>query len=147
MKRSIFVLLGMGILTVTAPANAVQKCVALDASSTTCTSTPAGGNADWSATCTTNGTSVPIKGIAMCSNQAGAAQYATSDAITTVSSASDTTNVNCWCKMVEPAVSSWVFFNANSSAGNCAGDCSFYCALYARSYSAFRSALFSSLGD
>ena len=145
MKRSIFILLGMGILT--GGAHAVQKCVALDASSTTCTSTPTAGNADWSATCTTDGTSVPIKGIAMCSNQAADAQYGTSDAITTVSSASDTTNLNCWCKMVEPAVSSWVFLGAHASAGSCAYDCSFPCAYFAQGISAFRSALFSSLGN
>jgi len=145
MKRSIFILLGMGILT--GGAHAVQKCVALDASTTTCTSTPANGNADWSATCTTNGTSVPIKGIAMCSNQAADAQYGTSDAIKTVSGTTDTTNVNCWCKMVEPAVSSWVFIGAYSSAGSCASGCSYFCAGSARSVSAFRSALFSSLGN
>ena len=130
-----------------APVHAVQKCVALDASSTTCTSTPTAGNADWSATCTTNGTSVPIKGIAMCSNQKADAQYGTSDVITTVSSTTDTTNVNCWCKMVEPAVSSWVFVYAATSAGYCAFNCSYFCANYARYYSAFRSALFSSLGN
>ena len=145
MKRSIFILLGMGILT--GGAHAVQKCVALDASTTTCTSTPTAGNADWSATCTTNGTSVPIKGIAMCSNQAADAAYGTSDAITTVSSSSDTTNVNCWCKMVEPAVSSWVFIRAGTSAGYCANSCSSFCAFLARNSSAFRSALFSSLGN
>ena len=145
MKRSIFILLGMGILT--GGAHAVQKCVALDASTTTCTSTPTAGNADWSATCTTNGTSVPIKGIAMCSNQAADAAYGTSDAITTVSSSSDTTNVNCWCKMVEPAVSSWVFLYASTSAGYCASACSSGCAGYAQRNSAFRSALFSSLGN
>ena len=131
----------------TAPAFAVQKCVALDASTTTCTSTQAYGNADWSTTCTTNGTSVPIKGIAMCSNQAADAQYGTSDAIKTVSGTTDTTNVNCWCKMVEPAVSSWVFLYANASAGGCAISCSASCAVRARSNSAFRSALFSAISN
>ena len=145
MKRSIFILLGMGILT--GGAHAVQKCVALDSSTTTCTSTPSTGDADWSATCTTNGTSVPIKGIAMCSNQAADAQFGTSDAITTVSSTSDTTNVNCWCKMVEPAVSSWVSLYAYASAGTCAYHCSSICAYRAQGNSAFRSALFSSLGN
>ena len=130
-----------------APAMAVQKCVALDAETTTCTSTPTAGNADWSATCTTNGTSVPIKGIAMCSNQAADATLGTSDAITTVSSDSDATNYHCWCKMVEPAVSSWVFVIASSSAGFCANVCSYRCAHYAQNYSAFRSALFGSLAN
>ena len=130
-----------------APAFAVQKCVALDASTTTCTSTPTSNNADWSTTCKTNGTSVPIKGIAMCSNQAADARYGTSDAITTISSQSDTTNVNCWCKMVEPAVSSWVFLVADSSAGSCVTRCSLYCASNAGGDAAFRSALFGSLAN
>ena len=145
MKRSIFILLGMGILT--GGAHAVQKCVALDASTTTCTSTPANGNADWSATCTTNGTSVPIKGIAMCSNQAADAQYGTSDAIKTVSGTTDTTNVNCWCKMVEPAVSSWVLIYTYTSAGYCAFNCSYNCAWYAQRANAYLYALFGSLAN
>ena len=130
-----------------APVHAVQKCVALDASSTTCTSTPTAGNADWSATCTTNGTSVPIKGIAMCSNQKADATYGTSDAITTISSATDTTNLYCWCKMVEPAVSSWVFISPYTSAGDCARACSVGCAGNAGGIFAFRSALFGSLAN
>ena len=130
-----------------APAIAVQKCVALDSSTTTCRSTVRSGNADWSATCTTNGTSVPIKGIAMCSNQKADAQYGTSDAITTVSSATDTTNIYCWCKMVEPAVSSWVFLNTTASAGGCAYNCSSLCGTAARTLSSFLSALFGSLAN
>ena len=130
-----------------APVHAVQKCVALDASSTTCTSTPTAGNADWSATCTTNGTSVPIKGIAMCSNQKADAQYGTSDAITTVSSTTDTDNIYCWCKMVEPAVSSWVYNDTYTSAGSCEYACSIFCANYVQSVSKFRSAMLSSLAN
>ena len=144
--KKLLTLTSVGAL-LAAPAMAVQKCVALDSSTTTCTSTSTYSKADWSATCTTNSTSVPIKGIAMCSNQAADAQFGTSDAITTISSESDTTNVNCWCKMVEPAVSSWVFLYANASAGGCAISCSASCAVRARSNSAFRSALFGSLAN
>lgn len=125
-------------------ADAATKCVALG-SSTTCTSSPAGNNADWSATCTTGSTSTPIQGIAFCSNQKGSAQYATSSTITTSSTATE--NLNCWCKMVSPAVSSWVFIISRTSADSCAGICSYYCAAGARSYSGFRSAMFSGLGD
>ena len=132
----------------TAPASAVQKCVALNSLASTCTSTPANGNADWSATCaSTTDTSVPIKGIAMCSNQKANAAFGTSDAITTVSSATDTTNVNCWCKMVEPAMSSWVYVHTGTSASYCASNCSGVCADRARNYSAFRRALFGSLAN
>ena len=144
--KKLLTLTAVGVI-LTAPAIAVQKCVALDSSTTTCTSTSAYGNADWSATCTTNGTSVPIKGIAMCSNQKTDARYGTSDAITTVSTVADTSNVNCWCKMVEPAVSSWVFLVADSSAGSCVIRCSLYCASNAGGDAALRSALFGSLAN
>lgn len=145
--KKILTLAALGAI-LTVPAMAVVQCVGLDAESTTCTSTSTYGNADWSATCTTNGTSVPIKGIAMCSNQAADAEYGTSDAITTVSSSSsDTTNVNCWCKMIEPAVSSWVFIRTFMSVGICAYSCSDYCAAYVQNLSAFRSALFGSLAN
>ncbi len=144
--KKLFTITAIGVI-LTSPAMAVQKCVALDSSTTTCTSTSSSGDADWSATCTTNDTSVPIKGIAMCSNQAADAQYGTSDAITTVLGATDTTNLNCWCKMVEPAVSSWVFLSAHTSASLCAKLCSAHCASHARNYSAFRSALFGSISN
>ena len=131
-----------------APAMAVQKCVALNSLASTCTSTPANGNADWSATCaSTPDTSVPIKGIAMCSNQKADAQYGTSDAITTVSSTTDKTNAHCWCKMVEPAVSSWVYLYEAESASSCAYFCSNNCAGYAWRAFAFRYVLFGSLAN
>lgn len=144
--KKILTLAALGAI-LTVPAMAVVQCVGLDASTTTCTSTLLDGKADWSATCTTNGTSIPIKGIAMCSNQKADAEYGTSDAITTVSSSSDTTNVNCWCKMIEPAVSSWGFIRTFVSAGICAYNCSDYCAAYVQNFSEFRSALFGSLAN
>ncbi|MBR2393155.1 MAG: hypothetical protein IKB05_01550 [Alphaproteobacteria bacterium] len=144
--KKLFTITAIGAM-LAAPAIAVQKCVALDSSTTTCRSTVRSGKADWSATCTTNDTSVPIKGIAMCSNEKADAQYGTSDAITTVSSATDTTNIYCWCKMVEPAVSSWVFLNTATSAGNCAHGCSTNCGTAARNLSSFLSALFGSLAN
>ena len=127
-------------------ANAVQKCVALDSSATTCTYVNPGTYVvDWTSTCSTNGTSVPIKGISACSSNAGDAIGDTADALTLASDT--TTHVNCWCKMVSPAVSSWVFDDANASAGDCALSCARYCAFGAANNSDFRSALFSVLGD
>ena len=127
-------------------ANAVQKCVALDSSATTCTyANPGTYVVDWTSTCSTNGTSVPIKGISACSSNAGVAVGNTADALTLASDT--TTHVNCWCKMVSPALSSWVFSHAPASAGNCANLCAFNCASNVAFYSDFRSALFSVLGD
>ena len=145
--KKLLTLTAVGAILAT-PAMAVQKCVAFDASTTTCAATNLTGNADWSATCTTNDTSVPIKGIAMCSNQAEDRKYVTSDAITTVSNTVDSTsNVNCWCKMVEPAVSSWVYINTYSSTSYCVFNCSALCASRAQTSSTYLSALFGSLAN
>lgn len=144
--KKLLTLTAVGAILAT-PAAAVQKCVALDASTTTCTSTSTKGNADWSATCTTNDTSVPIKGIAMCSNQQADTTDGTSDAITTVSSSTDTTNMYCWCKMVEPAVSPWIYVSQTVSASECASLCSYVCAGRIRNNSTYRSVLFGSLAN
>ncbi|MBE6459659.1 MAG: hypothetical protein E7009_01585 [Alphaproteobacteria bacterium] len=137
-----------------APATAVQKCVALDPEHVSCYPTSEEysdfvGKAEWSITCTTNGTSVPIKGIGMCSNQAANDFFDTSEAITTVSSESDMTDRYCWCKMVEPAVSSWVYIGTDVYGGDraCAYGCAASCFDTIYKESGFQSALFGSLAN
>ena len=129
------------------PAMAVTKCVALNSSSTKCTSddTQYQGHTDWAATCTTNGVSTPISGIGICSSTKGASQYTTATELDT-SSTSDN-NKYCWCKMTSPAVSRWVFRLSFTSAGFCARLCALNCAIGVRDFAAFRSALFGSLSD
>ena len=131
-----------------APAVAVQKCVALDSSTATCTPTvQRAGYADWTATCTTEETSVPIAGVAICSNLAGADGDTTTNPLKTVSSGTDTSNVHCWCKMVEPAVSSWVYASTSTSAPLCTSSCSLYCATHILSTPEYRSAMLDSLAN
>ena len=120
-------------------AYAVTKCVKLT-SSTTCTTFSANGS-NWSATCG----GIKIQGVAFCGSQKGGSAGATTESVT-ISSTSDY-NKNCWCKMVSPAVSSWVFNTSTESAGACAYNCAYDCATGARNYSALRSALFSGLSD
>ncbi|MBP3316061.1 MAG: hypothetical protein J6L70_00455 [Alphaproteobacteria bacterium] len=55
-------------------------------------------------------------------------------------------NKYCWCKMLSPAVSSWVFSSNLSDATNCAKYCSEDCATKMAS-SDFRSTMFSTLSD
>ena len=121
------------------PAYAVTKCVKLT-SSTTCTTSSDNGS-NWSATCG----GIEIQGVAFCGSQKGGSAGAKSETVTTSSTSDD--NKNCWCKMVSPAVSSWVFNYSNASAGLCAAYCAGYCANNARNASSFRSALFSGLSD
>ena len=125
------------------PAYAVTKCVKLT-SSTKCTSSSgAVGQSNWSATCG----GIEIQGVAFCGSQDGGSEGKTSETVTT--SPASEYNKNCWCKMVSPAVSSWVFYESSGvSAGSCATTCAYSCATGAgQTNSAFRSALFSGLSD
>ena len=120
------------------PAYAVTKCVKLT-SSTTCTS-PSGsyGQSNWSATCG----DIEIQGVAFCGAQNAGSIGTKSES---VEGAYDY-NTYCWCKMVSPAVSSWVFSYSSPYAYQCADSCAYDC-VRALSNFAFRSALFSGLSD
>ena len=123
------------------PAYAVTKCVKLT-SSTTCTSASVSySQSNWSATCG----GIEIQGVAFCGSQDGGSTGTTSETVTTSSVSDD--NKYCWCKMVSPAVSSWVFYDSYLSTGVCLYGCARYCAVRAQNNSAFRSGLFSGLSD
>ena len=123
------------------PAYAVTKCVKLT-SSTTCTShSGAVGQSNWSATCG----GIEIQGVAFCGSQKGGSIGATTETVTTSSTSNN--NKYCWCKMVSPAVSSWVFGGSAPSTDNCVGGCASSCGYDAQINSTFRSALFSGLSD
>ena len=128
------------------PAMAVTKCVALN-DGTTCTSDDEQyrNHTDWAATCTTNGVSTSISGIGICSSTKGASRHATATELDTSSTVGE--NLNCWCRMISPAVSRWVFLISASSADVCAQGCAFSCAFNAKLIASFRSALFGSLSD
>ena len=125
------------------PAYAVTKCVKLTPSTTCTSSYGATGQSNWSATCG----GIKIQGVAFCGSQKGGSAGATTESVTTSSNPDN--NKYCWCKMVSPAVSSWVFYNyPSTTAGVCATTCAYGCALGAgQTNSAFRSALFSGLSD
>ncbi len=127
------------------PASAVTKCVKLS-SSTTCSQVKPGTYVvDWTSNCTSSGTSVAISGISQCSSTSGSS---VGQKATALKISGGTDDKYCWCKMVSPAVSSWVFFNNYGSASICASACAAYCAnSVAASSASFRSALFSNLSD
>ena len=131
----------------TTGAHAVTKCAALNSSSTTCTSdyVQYQKHTDWAATCTTNGVSTPISGIGICSSTRGRSTGQTATELD-ISSTSDN-NKHCWCKMISPFVSRWVFFGSYPSAGDCDLNCAVPCAYGVTASAEFRSALFGSLSD
>ncbi len=122
------------------PAYAVTKCVKLTPSTTCKSSSGATGQSNWSVTCG----GIEIQGVAFCGSQNGS-YGAKSETVTTSSTSDD--NKHCWCKMVSPAVSSWVFSYSYPYAGTCATSCAGYCASRAQLVSVFRSGLFSGLSD
>lgn len=136
-----------------APVNAVQKCVALNTTDTTCVSTTeivynVKSTVDWTATCTTNGTSVPITGVGVCSSTMMSSGMVLSSIETSRSDDADNGNMfNCWCKMTYPVVSQWVFARSGPEAG-CTYQCASLCALYLQNnFNDVRSNMLSSLGS
>ena len=141
-SKGIF-LLGITIALCT-PASAVTKCVKLSSSTTCSYVNPGTYVVDWTSNCTSSGTSVAISGISQCSSTSGSS---VGQKATALKISGGTDDKYCWCKMVSPAVSSWVFRYASVSASDCANFCANACANAAAYDASFRSALFSGLGD
>lgn len=141
-SKGIF-LLGITIALCT-PASAVTKCVKLSSSTRCSYVNPGDYVVDWTSNCTSSGTSVAISGISQCSSTSGSS---VGQKATALKISGGTDDKYCWCKMVSPAVSSWVFSGGFSSASACAGNCAYYCARSAALSASFPSALFSGLGD
>lgn len=143
--KSKILIAGLICLATIPPASAVTKCVKLS-SLTTCSQVKPGTYVvDWTSNCTSSGTNVAISGISQCSSTSGSS---VGQKATALKISGGTDDKYCWCKMVSPAVSSWVFFNNYVSASICASACAAYCAnSVAASSASFRSALFSNLSD
>ena len=128
------------------PAAAVVKCVALKPGETTCRGPSLSpGTAEWTTTCTTNGTNVPVSGIIGCSSVRGSYVGATVDELPTDVRADET--VYCWCKMTSPAVSKWTYRTSWSDAENCLNYCAPNCANAFWTTDGFSDGMFSSLYD
>lgn len=125
------------------PATAVTKCVKLSPTKTTCTANYSAfrGKSDWTANCTTSGTSVTVQGIGICSSTNGGSKGATADTLDISADAGK--NEYCWCKIISPANSKWVY----QWFGVCPERCSLTCAGQLQSHATFRSALLGSFSD
>ena len=152
------VMLSAILAVVSVPAAAVQKCVALGRG-TTCTapgklSNPPTGKADWELTCTTNRESVTVKGIGVCAGQVGNPTPLDSLTISTCFSTgqcpAEGEAVNCWCRMVSPALSQWVYSGMRyRSESECVNQCAPTCYQYLIDKQELRNRLFgtSTLSD
>lgn len=152
-KLYLLVALTAGVL-VASPAVAVMKCVKLvPNSSYTSTYNSNGYKVDWTA----SSSGVPIVGVSACASTAGTTVGQRASSLTKSSSLES--NKYCWCKMVSPAVSSWVVPEGCTDAQcmfltetNCRQYCAVFCARTGRSDQSsksgdFLNALFSGLSD
>lgn len=114
---------GIAVLTPNAYAN-LTKCVKLSESSGCSLSGGSAnyGTASWSGTCGV----IKTEGIAYCSSQSGASVGATSGSLSV--SVTDSDNKYCWCKMVIPGVSLWIYSTAYLAGTGCYSDCPDSCA-------------------
>ena len=121
------------------PATAVTKCVNFGNVDNKCSSYTTTGGADWSGVC--GGT--PVRGISMCSSTSGSTKGTTAGQI--ARSNTDTNNKYCWCRMISPAISQWVFAEAHTNNKYCLMDCNSVCmqSMYSWSYEDVRKSLLS----
>ena len=149
MKLKIILAGAMLCAITTTGAHAVTKCVALNTLNTTCTYTEtASYSTDWANTCTSNGITTSIKGVAACSSDISGVGGTSS---TLSISQNQDENVYCWCKMTSPAVSKWAFRASYTKGVPCPEGCATSCATGLLEGSStvtnFRRALFGSLSD
>ncbi len=126
----------------TAPATAVQKCVALDANMATYGGDMPAYKTDW----TLNAENLVIKGIAVCSNKRGS-RYADTASELTYDETDSNNNYYCWCRMISPAVSLWTYTYECEDSLECAMVCTDSCVTSIDFDSDFRSAMFSNLSN
>ena len=147
------VMLSVILAVVSVPAAAVQKCVALGRG-TTCEA-PRGlsqsptGKTDWELTCTTNRESVTVHGVGVCAASSGTTSSPvdslnTTACFSTGQCPASGDAVNCWCRMVLPALSQWVYSGmVYRSESECLYNCAADCYQYSIDKQTFRTALFS----
>ncbi len=83
-----------------------------------------------------------VSGIAVCNDTSGSWGVASPQ----YDFESGTTGAKCWCKMLSPARSAWVYNGSYNSASQCATSCA-YCVNYVSSNADFRGGMFGSVGN
>ncbi|MBE6460051.1 MAG: hypothetical protein E7009_03665 [Alphaproteobacteria bacterium] len=121
-----------------APATAVQKCVNLPFNIYEADEQSYFGYNEWEL----RYPNIVIQGIAACSSDAGNPRDE-------IELDPNSDYFYCWCKMITPAVSKWVYANAEydefDSLEECSAMCSFQCGINISDYTEPRKQLFNNL--
>lgn len=135
---------GVSPIDVSGTETGIKKCVNLSTSSACANPNFDTLGIEWSVTCKniTN-----VTGVGVCASTSATSAGTTATTLRVSSNADD--NFYCWCRMITPAVSRWVFINGFSNDGSyCRGYCASYCANHLSNSdwtSRFNSPMFSSL--
>lgn len=124
---------------------AAVNCIALTPETSCTLVKPEEGQSDWSADC--NG--INIKAVSACGHVDKSSFTPESGWITESVRRSGNVeeNTDCFCKMVQPAVSRWVYYKTHITAGDCSWWCSNACAGAMAESAEFRASVLGELYD
>lgn len=121
------------------------KCVKNNGS-TLCTNSSRTSSMDWSNTCS----GIQVKGMAYCSSDSGNATNRDTKEYLLRSPNDTSLNRWCWCRVISPGVTPWIFGSEYLTTEQCNTDCAGLCLYMAgdssnSSYATYRSKIFSNL--
>lgn len=120
------------------------KCVKNNGSKT-CTNSWVSNVMDWYSTCS----GFTLRGLGYCSKESGSVSTRNTKEYITLSM-TPSENRWCWCKVIYPGVTPWIFGSEYATKDNCDSDCAGLCGSMTAStgdssYATYRSKIFSNL--
>ena len=141
------IIISLFIIFATATSYAANKCVALGAAASCEYGDPAGSQSDWSSNCSLDGNSIKVRGVATCGHN-GHPDLVAGKIMDSVEFANNASwNVACFCKIVQPVTSHWVYAQQYGDANTlgCTTDCAKACSGMMSGDSTFRTSILSVL--
>ncbi len=133
----------IGVFAITAiPALGATRCIKLNGN-TTCDA-PTSTKSEWGMTCAP---AIKVQGVMFCSNQSAPSAGTPAETLTVSPAAYASQNQYCYCKMVAPAVSRWIYVATFSTYDDCYTNCAAKCADRAVDYISVRNTMFSVLSN
>lgn len=97
----------------------------------------------WLASCNNGTEDLDIVGTSVCSDTHGTQQFESAEKLSTSEDEED--NINCWCRIVTPFKSNYVFHSTSLYSTECSNWCAQFCARDITRMKAFRTALFTDI--
>lgn len=144
------IIISLFIIFATATSYAANKCVALGAAASCEYGDPAGSQSDWSSNCTLDGKTINVRGVATCGHNGhnGDAGQQVGMRLDSIGYATNMSyNLACYCKIVQPVTSHWVYAQQYNNTLECTKDCAKACSgwLSDKNNSTFRTSILSVL--